>query len=78
MIAWLLYGYGMTGWADAYDSVNAPEAPGGARHAMWLLAVGAVLSGGGLVALRCRIAGSVQLAVLGCAALLFAGLAARR
>ncbi|MFD1832529.1 MULTISPECIES: hypothetical protein [Streptomyces] len=77
-IAWLLYGYGITGWADSYDQVNAPEAPRVARQAMWLLALGAAASGGGLLALRWRIAGTVQLVVLGCAAAAFACLATPR
>lgn len=73
VIAWLLYGYGMTGWADGYDSADAPEAPEVARQAMWLLAGGAVVTGGGLLALRWHVPGVVQLVVLGAAAGLFAG-----
>lgn len=77
IIAWLLYGYGMTGWADSYDGVNAPQAPEVARHAAWLLGGGAVVTGGGLIALRWRVSGLMQLTVLGGAAMLFAGLAGR-
>jgi hypothetical protein len=77
VIAWLLYGYGMTGWADSFDDVNAPDAPQAARQAMWLLAGGAVVTGGGLLALRWRISGILQLLVLGCGAGAFALLTAR-
>ncbi|MGW7252889.1 DUF6234 family protein [Streptomyces sp. NPDC054834] len=77
IIAWLLYGYGMTGWADSYDGVNAPEAPKVARQAMWLLLGGAVVTGGGLLALRWRVSGLIQLTTLTGAAGLFACLATR-
>ncbi|MER5469278.1 hypothetical protein ABZX90_20520 [Streptomyces sp. NPDC002935] len=77
VIAWLLYGYGITGWADSYDEGNAPEAPGVAWQGMWILVGGAVVTGGGLLALRLRITGSVQLIVLGIGALMFHSLAAR-
>ncbi|MFF4400500.1 hypothetical protein [Streptomyces sp. NPDC001480] len=77
VIAWLLYGYGMTGWADSYDGVNAPGAPKVARQAMWLLLGGAVVTGGGLLALRWRISGTIQLMTLAGAAGLFAHLAIR-
>ncbi|MET9903453.1 hypothetical protein [Streptomyces sp. NPDC006446] len=76
VIAWLLYGYGITGWADGYDEGNAPEAPEVAWRGMWILAGGAVVTGGGLVALRLRVMGVVQLIVLGAGALLFHSLAA--
>ncbi|WP_371670582.1 hypothetical protein OG985_24965 [Streptomyces sp. NBC_00289] len=77
VIAWLLYGYGMTGWADTYDEPNPPDAPRVARQAMWFLAAGAVVTGGGLLALGWRISGTVQLLLLGGGAGVFALLAAR-
>ncbi|MEU4098748.1 hypothetical protein [Streptomyces sp. NPDC026673] len=76
VIAWLLYGYAMTGWADAYDDADAQDAPRAARQAMWFLTCGAVVTGGGLLALRWRICGVLQLLVLGGGAVAFA-LAAR-
>ncbi|MFC9845985.1 hypothetical protein ACFWFF_04740 [Streptomyces sp. NPDC060223] len=72
VIAWLMYGYGITGWADSYDDSNPPDAPRVARQAMWFLAGGAVLTGGGLLALGWRISGTVQLLLLGGGAALFA------
>ncbi|MGW3361216.1 DUF6234 family protein [Streptomyces bungoensis] len=78
MIAWLLYGYGMTGWADSYDSSNPPSAPKAALRGMWILLGGAGVTGGGLFVLRWRISGIVQLVVLGIGAGLFACLAARK
>ncbi|MFV8183956.1 DUF6234 family protein [Streptomyces sp. AF1B] len=78
VVAYLLFiRYGMTGWADGYDSGNPPEAPGEALRGMWLLAGGAVVSGGGLLVLGWRIPGVVQLVVLGTGAGLLACLAAR-
>jgi hypothetical protein len=74
--AWLLWGYGWTGWADSFSQGIAPNAPTIAWRATWLLAGGAVVSGGGLL-LRWRIPGIVQLVVLGVGAGLFACLAAR-
>ncbi|MFD8592941.1 hypothetical protein ACFV1B_25905 [Streptomyces sp. NPDC059637] len=74
VIAWLLYGYGITGWADNYDDANAPEA---ALRATWILAGGAAVTGGGLLASRWRVPGAVQLLVLGGGAAMFALLAAR-
>ncbi|MGW2106448.1 DUF6234 family protein [Streptomyces sp. NPDC001948] len=65
VIAWLVFSYGMTGWADAYDSGNPPDAPGEALRGMWILSGGAVVTGGGLLLLRRRITGIVQLVVLG-------------
>ncbi|MFF9769665.1 hypothetical protein ACF1GT_24240 [Streptomyces sp. NPDC014636] len=78
VIAWLMFGYGMQTWADSYDSGNPPSAPEVALHGMWLLACGAVVTGGGLLALRRRIAGIVQLVVLGAGAGLLAISAAGR
>ncbi|WP_237408009.1 DUF6234 family protein [Streptomyces sp. M2CJ-2] len=76
VIAWLLYGYGVTGWADSYDAPDPPDAPRVARQAMWLLAGGAVVTGGGLLALGWRISGTVQLLLLGGGAGLFSFFAA--
>lgn len=75
VMAWFLYGYGITGWADAYDQGNPPEAPGWAQRAAWIFAVAAVVTGGGLLALRWRIPGFAQLCVLGFGAAAFALLA---
>ena len=77
VIAWLLYGYGLTGWADAFAERSAPQAPQIARQAMWILAGGAVVTGGCLLVLRRRLAGIVQLLVLGGGAGVFAFLAAK-
>ncbi|WP_394329332.1 hypothetical protein [Nocardiopsis sp. CNR-923] len=78
VIAWLvLIQYGMAGWADSYDSGNPPRAPQEALRGMWILAGGAVVTGGGLLALGWRIPGLVQLVVLGVGAGLLAYLAAR-
>lgn len=77
VLAWLLYGYGIYGWADGHDEGNPPEAPEFAARAMWFLAGGAAVTGGGLLALRWHISGTVQLLVLGGGAVLFASLAAR-
>ncbi|MER5951356.1 DUF6234 family protein [Streptomyces sp. NPDC001904] len=78
VIAYLvLLRYGMTGWADSFDSVNPPDAPREALRGMLLLLGGAVVTGGGLLALGWRIPGVVQLIVLGAAAGLLACLAAR-
>ncbi|MFI8303645.1 hypothetical protein ACIF80_09360 [Streptomyces sp. NPDC085927] len=73
VIAWLLYGYGMTGWADSYDASPSPDAASrAARQAMWFLAGGAVVTGGGLLALGWRISGMMQFLLLGGAAGVFA------
>ncbi|WP_329549584.1 DUF6234 family protein [Streptomyces sp. NBC_01356] len=72
VIAWLLYGYGMTGWADSYDESNPPDAPQVARQSMCFLVGGAVVTGGGLLALGWRISGIVQLLLLGGGAGVFA------
>ncbi|MCZ2523209.1 DUF6234 family protein [Streptomyces sp. HB2AG] len=77
VIAWLLYGYGITGWADGYDDADAPEAPRAALRATWILAGGAAVTGGVLLASRWRVPGAVQLLVLGGGAAMFALLAAR-
>ncbi|GAB2733539.1 hypothetical protein GCM10027072_30340 [Streptomyces bullii] len=78
VIAYLLFiRYGMTGWADAYDSDNPPDAPREALRGMWLLVGGAVVTGGGLLVLGWRIPGVVQLIVLGVGAGLLACFAAR-
>ncbi len=77
VIAWLVFRYGMTGWADSYDHGNPSSAPKEALRGMWLLVGGAVVTGGGLLALRWRIPGVVQLVVLGVGAVLLAYFAAR-
>ncbi|MFF8937754.1 hypothetical protein ACF08O_24005 [Streptomyces paradoxus] len=72
VIAWAVYGVGMAGWADSYESdgVVPSSASRAASQALWLLGGGAVLTGGGLLALRWRIPGLVQLVVLGFGAVL--------
>lgn len=75
VIAWLGFGYGMTDWAGSYDGAHLSDAPRVARQGMWLLGCGAVVTGGGLLALRWRVPGIMQLLVLGAGAGLFAGLA---
>ncbi|MFF3578397.1 DUF6112 family protein [Streptomyces mirabilis] len=77
VIAWLVYAYGVTGWADAFDQGNPPSAPKEARRGMWILVGGAVVTGCGLLALRWHIPGIVQLVVLGAGAGLLADFAAR-
>ncbi|MFE4965697.1 DUF6234 family protein [Streptomyces sp. NPDC056660] len=77
VIGYLWLRYGMTGWADSYDQGNPPSAPREALRGMWFLVGGAVVTGGGLLALRWRIPGTVQLVVLGVAAGLLGCLAAR-
>ncbi|MFI0966427.1 hypothetical protein ACH4S8_34290 [Streptomyces sp. NPDC021080] len=74
VIVGLWFGYGLAGWTD--DGSIAPEAQMFARQAMWYLAGGAVVTGGGLLALRWHIPGTVQLIVLGIGALKFQALAA--
>ncbi|MGD9485613.1 hypothetical protein WDH52_20575 [Streptomyces sp. TRM70308] len=76
VIAVFLWGYLITGWADNWNEDNAPEAPQAARQAMWFLAGGAVVTGGGLLALGRRAYGIVQLLALGGGAAAFALLAA--
>ncbi|MGC0344312.1 hypothetical protein RKD20_009346 [Streptomyces sp. SLBN-8D4] len=75
VIAWLVFRYGMTGWADSYDQDNLPGAPKMAWQGMWLLVGGAVVTGGCLLALRWRTPGIMQLTVLGVGAGLLAALA---
>jgi hypothetical protein len=77
VIAWLVFRYGMTGWADGYDQGNPPSAPKEALRGMWLLVGGAVVTGGSLLVLGWRIPGVVQLVVLGVGAGLLACFAAR-
>ncbi|MFF5312919.1 hypothetical protein [Streptomyces massasporeus] len=66
LIAWSVYGVGISGWADGYESdgVVPTSASRAASQALWLLCGGAVLTGGGLLALGWRIPGIVQLVVL--------------
>jgi hypothetical protein len=73
VIACAVYVYGMTGWAESYDSdsTSPSSASGVALQASWLLVGGAVVTGGGLLAKGWRIAGIMQLVVLGGAAALF-------
>ncbi|WP_405912693.1 DUF6234 family protein [Streptomyces sp. NBC_00963] len=78
VIAWLIYRYGIAGWADNYDQGNPPGAPKEALRGMWLLVGGAVVTGGGLLTLRWRIPGVIQLVVLGVGALLLAYFAVRK
>ncbi len=77
VVAWLWYRVGISGWADANDQGNPPGAPKEARQGMWLLVGGAVVTGCGLLALRWRIPGIVQLVVLGAGAGFLAYLATR-
>ncbi|WP_066931390.1 DUF6234 family protein [Streptomyces sp. NBRC 110611] len=74
LVGWLLYGYGITGWADGYSPNREPEAPDVARTAIWILLGGSVVSGGGLLYLRCWVAGVTQFLVLGAGAMLFASM----
>ncbi|MFD5632950.1 hypothetical protein ACFWJM_02190 [Streptomyces sp. NPDC127077] len=75
-IAGLWFAYGFAGWTD--DGGIAPEAQMFAWRTTWYLAGGAVVTGGGLLVLRWRIPGAVQLIVLGIGALEFHSLAAHR
>ncbi|MGW3635414.1 hypothetical protein ACWD7F_35645 [Streptomyces sp. NPDC005122] len=74
-VAGLWFAQGMAGWTD--DGSIAPEAQMFAWRAMWYLAGGAVVTSGGLLALRWHIPGRVQLTVLGIGALEFHSLAVR-
>ena len=74
-VAGLLYGFVMYAWADDFRGGYAPEAPKFAWRVMWFLTGGAAVTGGGLLALRWPIPGTVQLLTLGCGAVLFACLA---
>ncbi|TFV31309.1 hypothetical protein E4K10_01185 [Streptomyces sp. T1317-0309] len=49
-----------------------------ARRAAWISASAAVVAGGGLMALRLWVAGSVHLLLLGAATVLFAGVATQK
>ncbi|MFJ4014477.1 hypothetical protein, partial [Streptomyces sp. NPDC090026] len=69
--------YGMSSWADSYNGGNPPSAPKEALRGMWILVGGAVVTGGGLLALGWRIPSLVQLVVLGAGAGLLAYFAAR-
>ncbi|MFJ4281861.1 hypothetical protein [Streptomyces massasporeus] len=66
LIAWSVYSVGIAGWADSYESdgVVPTSASRAESQALWLLCGGAVLTGGGLLALGWRIPGTVQLVVL--------------
>ncbi|WP_329121518.1 DUF6234 family protein [Streptomyces sp. NBC_01465] len=72
VIAVLWYRWGITAWADGTDPDNPPSAPAEALRGAWILAGGAVVTGGGLLARRWRIPGVMQLMVLGGTAALFA------
>ncbi|MEU9336349.1 hypothetical protein AB0D49_24720 [Streptomyces sp. NPDC048290] len=76
VVAWMWLAWGVTGWSDSYDPDNRADAPGVAQQAMWLLFGGAALSGGGLLALRWRAPGVLQLIVLGGAGAVAGSLAA--
>ncbi|MFI6371199.1 hypothetical protein [Streptomyces sp. NPDC050546] len=78
LIAWSVYAVGIAGWADSYESdgVVPTSASRAASQASWILGGGAVLTGGGLLALGWRIPGIVQLVALGGGALLVSSLAA--
>ncbi|MFF7360230.1 DUF6234 family protein [Streptomyces sp. NPDC008125] len=78
VIGWLLFRYGMTGWADSADDGNPPDAPHEAVRATWTLFGAAIVTGGGFHLLRWRTCGTVQLLVLGAGAALLASLAAHR
>ncbi|MEE1930329.1 hypothetical protein V1J52_19440 [Streptomyces sp. TRM 70351] len=75
VIAALVYGYAISGWADSYDGNGDSSAPEVAWQGMWILAGGAVVTGGGLLALRWRVAATAQVLVLGAGAALLAFLA---
>ncbi|UCA54212.1 hypothetical protein LEL86_35280 [Streptomyces sp. WA6-1-16] len=78
VIAWLvIIQYGVSSWADNYNGGNPRGAPEEALRGMWLLAAGALVTGGGLLALGWRVPGLVQLVVLGVGAGLLAYFAAR-
>ncbi|KDN78220.1 hypothetical protein ABZ568_12755 [Streptomyces olindensis] len=78
LIAWMAFGVGIEAWADSYesDSASATGAASAASQAAWVLVGGAVLTGGGLLALGWRIPGVVQLVVLFGGAVLVSSLAA--
>lgn len=64
-IAWLVVRYTMMTWADGLEPVHPPRAPKEALRGTCLLAGGAIVTGCGLLALRWRIPGVMQLVVLG-------------
>jgi hypothetical protein len=64
VIGWLVFRYGMTGWADGHDQVNLPGAPKMAWLGMWLLVGGALVTGGGLFVLWWRGPAITQLLAL--------------
>ncbi|MEU5465228.1 hypothetical protein ACH41C_30035 [Streptomyces althioticus] len=78
LIAGSVYCVGIAGWADSYESDGsaASGASQTAAQAMWLLGGGAVLTGGGLLALGWRTPGIVQLVVLGVGAALVSAMGA--
>ncbi|MEU9358175.1 hypothetical protein AB0D35_08695 [Streptomyces sp. NPDC048301] len=73
VIVCALYAWGMTGWSESYDSAGTGPSSASrvASQASGLLIAGAIITGGGLLAKGWRIAGIVQLVVLGGAAALF-------
>ncbi|MFI8793396.1 hypothetical protein [Streptomyces sp. NPDC055105] len=77
-IAWFLWSYAWIGWRDGWNPQDVPESSRGAWRAVWILAASAVVTGGGLLALRWRIPGAVQLSVLSAAVVVFGYLAARK
>ncbi|MEU2021508.1 DUF6234 family protein [Streptomyces sp. NPDC016469] len=78
LTACLLFRYGMSGWADAYDDpVNAPAAPAEARRAAWILLGTAVVSGGFLLVRHYWVTGVLQLLLLGAGAGMFVVFAER-
>lgn len=78
VIAWFLWSCSWTGWRDNWNPQDVPEAPRIAWRAVWILAGAAAVTGVGLVALRWRISGVVQLSVLGVGVVIFACLAVRK
>ncbi|MBT2876025.1 hypothetical protein HET67_32075 [Streptomyces sp. McG7] len=76
-VAWAVFAVGMEGWADSFESDGVPPgAPRVASQAAWLLGGSAVLTGCGLLALRWRIPGILQLVVLGFGAALVSAMGA--
>ncbi|MEQ8145827.1 hypothetical protein [Streptomyces sp. OP7] len=78
LIAGSVYCVGMAGWAVGYESGGSAVSGAAqtAAQAMWLLGGGAVLTGGGLLALGWRVPGIVQLVVLGVGAALVSAMGA--
>ncbi|MFB6700859.1 hypothetical protein [Streptomyces rubiginosohelvolus] len=78
VIAWLvIIQYEVSSWADNYNGGNPPSASKEALRGMWLLAAGALVTGGGLLALGWRTPGLVELVALGVGAGLLVYFAAR-